>query len=121
MRTVLFSGGLYWSRGCVPHPFHHTPPFHPHPTPRGQTNTCENITLPQTSGSNNPVTHENEEIGLSRDVTSGSSSGVPLHQTLISLHDDHQIVTCFCFTNLSGYGLSLFHSLIEALNRGLNF
>ena len=41
------------SKGPSPHPLHHTPsphvPFTTTPPPRrGQTNSCENITLPQT-------------------------------------------------------------------------
>ena len=68
MRTARFSGHLHGGGGsATPPSFHHTFPFHHlpfHYTPspytsfhqptnqpphRGQTKTCENITLPQTS------------------------------------------------------------------------
>ena len=54
--------------GCLPDPPSPHFPFLPHPLPRGQTNTFENITLPQTSfaARKNPATHENEEIGPRR-------------------------------------------------------
>ena len=54
--------------GCLPDPPSPHFPFSPHPLPRGQTNTFENITLPQTSfaARKNPATHENEEIGPRR-------------------------------------------------------
>ena len=57
--TACFSGCLY-HRECLPLTLHHTtsspllyhtpPPYHTslRIAPRGQTNTCENITLPQT-------------------------------------------------------------------------
>ena len=70
LRTVRFSGRLS-TRGrgeCLslsPGGVYHTPPFTtplPTHTPCGQTNTCENFTLPQTSfaGGKNPEKNQNQ-------------------------------------------------------------